>query len=240
MRTRIWITTSWITKRILKCEVPAMEIQILAKGPTAWLETSVNTLKITYNMRTQIQINKMARSRTNPLPWIKPLRAFWTMQLNISKTRSKALVTIQIFKELTIVKISHSTATRTPPTEITLCEILQTWITLELEVQFKMLRINIFQNNSRFMPKTTKEWIQTETRRITEFLKLVSLIVLLEIWIKKGQMSLTTNLNHQLRLACNLGTPNLKSKLRSIMLWTILWRLHLHLLKQEDFKIQEL
>ena len=164
------------------------------------------------------------------------------MRLNTSKTRCKEQeLTIQIIKELTIVKIlRHSIATTTLPTEITLCEISQTWTIKQLE-ELKMLQINIFQNNSRYMPKMVKEWIQTETRQwIIEFLKLVLSIVPLETWIKKGQMSRIISHNHQLRSACNLGTPNLKLKLRSTMLWTILWRLHLHLLKLEDFKIQEL
>ena len=67
--------TSKITKRT-SWEVPAMEIQILGKEPIPSLEISANTIKIMDNICKTIQINKIPRSWTNPLQWIKPLRAF--------------------------------------------------------------------------------------------------------------------------------------------------------------------
>jgi len=75
MRTRIWITTSVVTKKT-SWEVPAMEIQILVREPISWLQMPANINLLMGNIYKETQINKIARSWTNPLPWIKPLRAF--------------------------------------------------------------------------------------------------------------------------------------------------------------------
>jgi len=75
MRTWIWITTSVATKK-MSWEAPAMEIQILVREPISWMEIQASINLLMVNICKTSQINKIARSWTNPLPWIKPLRAF--------------------------------------------------------------------------------------------------------------------------------------------------------------------
>ena len=75
MKMWMWITTSKVAMT-RRWEARAMEIQILVKVRIPWWQIWCNIIKIMQIICRRIRINKLTNRCPNPLPRIKPLRAF--------------------------------------------------------------------------------------------------------------------------------------------------------------------